>query len=99
MFHSKGDKLFQAFLSGRRDHGMHREFSRLPHLGDLASTEVGKTLERDCEYIGRPVDGEAFAGWHFLLAPAWRRNKVSSVYAFAHNMGSLLQRVNKRSHN
>lgn len=40
------------------------------HLCDFASPEVGKALQGEREDVGGSVDGEAFAGWHFLLAPA-----------------------------
>lgn len=39
------------------------------HLGDLAPTEVGKALEGKRQDVGCPVDGEALAGGHLLLAP------------------------------
>lgn len=38
------------------------------HLGDLAPTEVGETLEGEGQDVGGPVDGEALAGRHLLLA-------------------------------
>lgn len=39
------------------------------HLGDLAPAEVGEALEGKRQDVGRPVDGEALAGGHLLLAP------------------------------
>lgn len=40
------------------------------HLCDFASAKVGKALQGEREDVGGSVDGEAFAGWHFLLASA-----------------------------
>ena len=40
-----------------------------PHLGDLPPTEVGESLQRQRQYIGRPVEREALGGRNFLFAP------------------------------
>lgn len=48
------------------------------HLGDLPSTDIGKALKGQSQDIGRPVDGEALAGWDLSLAPV-RKGRTKAL--------------------
>ena len=50
------------------------------HLGDFDSMKIRKAFQGDCENIGRSVDGELFAGQHFLLASAQKELELFKLF-------------------